>query len=92
MRLHVVIVLSWLLISCTVSPERKKAAEDYSKLAQAERRQAAAHGQNRGTPENIEGINRAQNRAVKFEQAASEKRESFFWKILESIFDKSEDN
>ena len=57
----VIITLAIIISGCfTVSPERLQKSKDYEELSKAEIDRAASLGEQPGTPENIEGMKKAE--------------------------------
>jgi hypothetical protein len=85
-----IILLIALMISfsgcVTTSPELLEKADTYDKRSEAARKRAQAHGELEGTPENIEGIKRANRQAVYYKKTAVDAKYNFLWlDILASI-------
>ncbi|WP_101758917.1 hypothetical protein [Oceanicoccus sp. KOV_DT_Chl] len=88
MKFLSLVYLSFFLCGCvTTSAERLQQSEDYERRADAANKQAESHGQLAGTPENIAGINKANEQAVSFRKSANDAKYNDTWlDILLSIF------
>ncbi len=77
-----------LFCGCVItSPERLQKAEEYEERADAANKRAESHGELAGTPENIEGIDRATDQSIAYRESADEAKYSNTWiDVLISIF------
>lgn len=80
-----ILLIPFLLVALsgcvTKSPERLEKAQEFEERSQAASERAQAHGELAGTPENIDGIRRAE------EQAISSRKSTDDAKYNDTLFD-----
>ncbi|WP_237064830.1 hypothetical protein [Microbulbifer guangxiensis] len=75
------------LCACAVSEEKQAAIKVHEEAAKAAERRAQVHGTLPGTPENIEGIERARKQARNERAAARELKKTPISDFFDGIFD-----
>ena len=82
------ITLTVILSGCfTVSPERQEKAKEYEELSKAESNRAASLGEQPGTPENIDGMKKAEARSVSYRESSNKESETLFDVFLSILLD-----
>ena len=83
----ILIFFVFILSGCAASPEQLEQAKKYDEYSKAARGRAASHGELPGTPENIEGIKRAEEQASSYQRASDKADDTLLDNIFSIIFD-----
>ena len=81
------IILVSILAGCAASPEQLERATEYDKYSKAARDRAASHGQLPGTPENIAGIKKSEEKASSYDRASDKADDTLLDNIIDLLFD-----
>ena len=86
LKIVVFIFIATFLSGCvSTSPEQKQQAKEYEERSKAARERAAAHGELPGTPDNMDGIRKAEDQAVSYHLASKRAEETWIDKLILSL-------